>query len=42
MWDGPYDIFDGGFLRDEDGLVVELLDKHAVVDSHLNMLWYET
>ena len=38
----PNDILNGGFLRDEDGLVVELLDKHAVVDSHLNMLWYET
>ena len=36
MWDGPYDIFDGGFLRDEDGFVVELFNKYTVIDTHLS------
>ena len=34
--DKPDDILDSGLLRDEDGLVVELFNEHAVVNTHLS------
>jgi len=34
----PYDIFNSGFLRDEDGFVVELFNKYTVIDTHQSSL----